>query len=191
MVGNIKSNPAQNPYKVSNQSANANRNDRRNPDFSNVDRIDISIDALRASQNAKLQESLNDESTEQEEPIEKLLEEYNNSGSVGKAESQDDAIAAEARRKMTAMKIAMRISKGDNVPMQDHRFLAEYDSNLYKTALNASLTAKKDDQETHESLADELAATESAIANHANQSIESDKDDVTTDTEVAEEDGIE
>jgi len=58
MVGNIKSNPAQNPYKVNNQSVNANRNDRRNPDFSNVDRIDISIDALRASQNAKLQEDL-------------------------------------------------------------------------------------------------------------------------------------
>ena len=189
MVGNIKSNPAQNPYKISNQSVNVNRNDRRNPDFSNVDRIDISIDALRASQNAKLQEIQQYESTEQEEPIEKLLEEYNNSGSVSKTDSQDDAIAAEARRKMTAMKIAMRISKGDNVPMQDHRFLAEYDSNLYKTALNASLTAKKDDPETHESLADELAATEAAIATRKNQNTELDSDSVAAEAEVAEADG--
>ena len=191
MVGNIKSNPAQNPYKFSNQPVNTNRNDRRNPDFSNVDRIDISIDALRASQNAKLQENQQDESTEQDEQIEKLLEEYNNSGSVSKTDSQDDAIAAEARRKMTAMKIAMRISKGDNVPMQDHRFLAEYDSNLYKTALNASLTAKKDDPETHESLADELAATESAIANRANQNTEVDADSAAAESEVTEADGFE
>ena len=43
------------------------------------------------------------------------------------------------------------------------RFLAEYDSALYKAALKASLTAKNDDPETHESLADELLAHENAL----------------------------
>ena len=181
MVDNIKANATQNPYKLSKQSENANHKDRRNPDFSNVDRIDISIDALRASKLNKTQDATNDESNEPEEAIEKMLEEYKNSGTVGKTDSQDDSVAAEARRKMTAMKIAMRISKGDNVPMQDHRFLAEFDANLYKAALKASLTADNDDPETHESLADELAATEAAIANRANLDTEIDSEEATID----------
>jgi len=179
MINKLNTNAAQNPYKFSNQSANANRNDRRNPDFSNVDRIDISIDALRASKLANVHDGSNNETEEPEESMEQILEEYNNSGAVSKTDSKDDTISAEARRKMTAMKIAMRISKGDNVPMQDHRFLAEFDANLYKAALKASLTADNDDPETHESLADELAATEAAIANRASLDSEVDTDDVT------------
>ena len=107
---------------------------------------------------------------------EKIFEDSNNSSGVNKTDLQDDAIAAEARRKMTAMKIAKRISNGDNVPMQDHRFLAEFDSNLYKAALKASMVADNDDPEDHDSLADELAATEAAIANRNSQSAELDTD---------------
>jgi len=73
---------------------------------------------------------------------------------------------------MTAMKIAKRISNGDNVPMQDHRFLAEFDPNLYKAALKASLVADNDDPEDYESLADELAAAENAKALRDSQSTE-------------------
>jgi len=65
------------------------------------------------------------------------------------------------------MKIAMRISKGDIVPMQDHRFLAEYDSALYKAAMNASVVANNKDPERHESLADELAVYEAEKANRS------------------------
>ena len=81
----------------------------------------------------------------------------------------EDATITEARRKLTAMKIAQRIAKGDNVPMQDHRFLAEFDSALYKASLKASLTANNDEPETHESLADELLAIENATRNPGNQ----------------------
>jgi len=179
MINKLNTNAAQNPYKLSNQSANANRNDRKNPDFSNVDRIDISIDALRASKLANVHDGSNNETEEPEESMEQILEEYKNTGAASKTDSQDDTISAEARRKMTAMKIAMRISKGDNVPMQDHRFLAEFDSNLYKAALKASLTADNDDPETHESLADELAVTAAAIANRANLDAEVESDEVT------------
>ena len=103
-------------------------------------------------------------SDEPDNPIEKLLEEYENTGSIGRANKADDTDDTEAQRKLTAMKIARRISNGDNVPMQDHRFLAEYDSNLYKAALKASMVADNDDPETYESLADELAAAENAKA---------------------------
>jgi len=112
---------------------------------------------------------LESSSEEPDDPIEKILEEYN-TGATSRADDPDDAAATEARRKMTAMKIAMRISKGDNVPMQDHRFLAEYDANLYKSALKASLTAENDDPETHDSLAEEMLAAESATANRRGES---------------------
>jgi len=186
MINKLNTNATQNPYKLSNQSANADRIDRRNPDFSNVDRIDISIDALRASKLGNTQEISNDETNEPEEAIEKMLEEYNNSGAVTKTDSDDDAAAAEARRKLTAMKIAKRISNGDNVPMQDHRFLAEFDPNLYKAALKASLVADNNDPEDHESLADELAATEAALANRADLDAGVETDEVTESAVVPE-----
>jgi len=75
------------------------------------------------------------------------------------------------------MKIAQRVSKGDNVPMQDHRFLAEFDSSLYKTALKASMVAENDNPEDHESLIDELAATEQAKAGAVSQNYEQGKQD--------------
>lgn len=98
------------------------------------------------------------------DPFEKLLEEYENSGTAGRTGKVDDIDDKEANIKLTAMKIARRISNGDNVPMQDHRFLAEYDPNLYKAALKASIVAENNDPEDYESLADELAAEENAKA---------------------------
>ena len=182
MVGKLNTSSGANPYSISKQTASTNQRDRRTVDTGNVDRIDISIDALRASKMAKPQVYQHDDSADTEEPIEKLLEEYNNSGAISKADSQDDAAAAEARRKMTAMKIAMRISKGDNVPMQDHRFLAEYDSKLYQASLKASLTADNKDPETHESLAEELASYESAKSMQDTQASEEETvDDIASD----------
>jgi hypothetical protein len=81
------------------------------------------------------------------------------------------------------MKIARRISNGDNVPMQDHRFLAEFDPNLYKAALKASLVADNDDPEDYESLADELAAAESAKALRDAQNSEAELYSAVTTTE--------
>jgi len=190
MVGNIKANAAQNPYKLSNQSANTDRVNRRNPDFSNVDRIDISIDAMRASKLAAVHDGSNNETEEPEEAVEKMQEEYKNTDSVSKTDSDDDTLAAEARRKMTAMKIAKRISNGDNVPMQDHRFLAEFDPNLYKAALKASLVADNNDPEDHESLADDLAATEAALANQADLDAGVESEDVTDSTAAPEGDAV-
>jgi len=119
-----------------------------------------------------------------EEPLEKVLEEYNANmtGRTDEANGDD----TEAQRKMTAMKIARRISNGDNVPMQDHRFLAEYDSNLYKAALKASLVAENDDPKDYDSLVDEMLAEENAKANPDIQNPELAADTESTDTTVAE-----
>ena len=80
--------------------------------------------------------------------------------------------AIEGRRKLTAMRIALRIASGDKVPWQDHKFLAEYDAGLYRAALKASLSADKEEPEDHDSLVDEMAAEESKFndAESANSS---------------------
>jgi len=178
VVSNVNSNKTPYSYSLNNQASNENKTGRKNLTFNNVDRIDISIDALRASQNVNTSGLLDDEPEEEHEPIEKLLEEYKNSGVISETKSEDDSIAAAARMKMTAMKIAMRISKGDIVPMQDHRFLAEYDSALYKAAMNASVVANNKDPERHESLADELAAYEAEKANRSS-AVDSTESEIT------------
>jgi hypothetical protein len=128
-----------------------------------------------------------DKEAEYENDSDKLdekIREFINS-KVSQTNENDDTAAAEGRRKLTAMKIAMRIARGDNVPEQDHRFLAEYDSALYKAALRASLTADNDDPETHDSLADELVAYETALNELQTQELSdsaeasSDVDDIT------------
>jgi len=151
------------------QAERKRRNENIADTQSESDKVEISAEAKTASQSQAVtnltsngnQALFTDES---EDPIEKLLEEYENTGAVGRTDKTDDVDDKEAQRKMTAMKIAKRISNGDNVPMQDHRFLAEFDPNLYKAALKASLVADNDDPEDYESLADELAAAESAKA---------------------------
>ena len=49
--------------------------------------------------------------------------------------------------------IAMRIMRGDNVPHQDHRFLAENDPELYAKAMSLRIT--KEDPEDHDRLSED------------------------------------
>jgi len=107
-----------------------------------------------------------------DDTVEELLSEYENPGISGGVSETDDSAETEAQKKMTAFKISQRISKGDNVPMQDHRFLAEYDPNLYKASLKASLVADNKEPENHDSLADALAAPGQANAEPAVQESE-------------------
>ncbi|MCL2616009.1 MAG: hypothetical protein FWD96_00020 [Defluviitaleaceae bacterium] len=66
------------------------------------------------------------------------------------ASVQADAKAEYLRKKLIALEIATRIMNGDEVPTQDHRFLAEFDIALYAKAL--SLRQPNDDPEKHDSL---------------------------------------
>jgi len=149
------------------------------------DKLEISAEAKAASATSfNTVETFNGDINE---IIENKLEESKilSSGSY----DTEDSKTTEARRKLYAMKIAQRIAKGDNVPMQDHRFLAEFDSALYKTSLRASLTADNDDPETHDSLADELLAIEDAIFNRDSKDISTETDN--SDTVPADESIIE
>jgi hypothetical protein len=159
MISNVKTNTNSHFPKVNKQAESKPRNNiRLSTGFS--DRIEISDEARTASRakikSADMQPKIPHRGNnkglytdEQDDPIEKILEEYRNNGSIGRTDDVDDAAAAERRNKLAAMKIAMRISNGDNVPLQDHRFLAEYDPNLYKAALKASLVANNKDPNYH------------------------------------------
>ena len=56
------------------------------------------------------------------------------------------------RKKAILLKIAIRIMNGDDVPLRDHKFLAEHDIDLYKKAV--SLRRVNDDPEEHDALSD-------------------------------------
>jgi len=100
-----------------------------------------------------------------DDDVETILTKHENVEAANRTGEMDEASETESQRRMTAMKISRRIANGDNVPMQDHRFLAEFDPNLYKASLKASMVAENDDPEDYESLVDEMSAAENARAN--------------------------
>jgi len=151
----------------------------------NIYRLEISDEARTASKTLQNELAQGPVTEEQDDTLEQKLAEYTNTGGLNKTEETDDTTAKEARRKLAAMRIAMRIAKGDNVPMQDHRFLAEYDSKLYKTALKASLMAQNNDPKDHDSIIDELLAEEQAEAD-AKASREAKNATQTTDNQTTE-----
>jgi hypothetical protein len=163
---------------------NRTRNDIKNVSRIIYDKIEISKEARVASENSDYVEDKSEDEAE-EKPFE-----YKNTSATSQTDKTDDDSAAEGRRKLVAIRIALRISRGDNVPLQDHRFLAEYDSTLYKTALKASLIADNKNPKDYESLVDEMLAEEYAAANRDSQSSEYSYDDVAVDTTDIEPDSI-
>ena len=157
---------------------NLRANKLNNSESFSVDKLEISVDAKRIiSQN---------ESDDKEFDVEEFIEK--NTGTSSRVDEPEDAKTTEARRKLYAMKISQRIARGDNVPMQDHRFLAEFDPALYKASLKASLTAENDDPETHESLADKLLAIEDAMRNPGSRELETVSD--TEGAQISEENDL-
>ena len=168
MLTNVNANfvPKHVNYVKQKAEFNLRANKLNNSESFSIDKLEISIDAKKIiSQN---------ESDNKEFDVEEFIEK--NTGTSSRVDEPEDTKTTEARRKLYAMRISQRIARGDNVPMQDHRFLAEFDSALYKASLKASLTAKNDDPETHESLADELLAIEDAKRNHGSRELEAVSD---------------
>jgi len=164
VINNVNSNPASRFFNHTKQAENRTRNESKRASISVSDRIEIS-DKARAALKASRKEGKDQGCCPdaKEDPIEEFLEEYNRTSKVGLFDEPNDAAAA-ARMKLAAIRIAMRISNGDNVPMQDHRFLAEYDSALYKAAMQASLVADNDNPKKYDSLVDEMSAAENGAA---------------------------
>ena len=175
MIKNVISNPAASLQKFHRQPENKTRNAIRRFDFNISDKIEISKEARTASKIPPSAEEAQDDS------FEEILEEYKNTFSSTRTEEADDAAALERKSKLAAMKIAKRIANGDNVPMQDHRWLAEYDSKLYMAALKASLVAENDDPKDYDSLIEEMFGEQNPVASPESEDSELDA------VEVAEE----
>jgi hypothetical protein len=75
----------------------------------------------------------------------------------------DNTAAIEKNRELTAIRIAMRIANGDNVPQKDHEFLIEYDAKLYRAAMKAGMIAENKEPKNYDSLADDMLASEQAL----------------------------
>jgi len=183
MLNNVSSTWAAQFPDLARQIENRSRIEFKNVTRIISDKIEISNEA-RAALNAPPEVD-----EEPDDPIDKAPFEYVNTGGVARANENDDTAATEARRKLVAMKIAMRISKGDIVPMKDHRFLAEFDSALYKAALQASLVAENDDPKRHDSLVDEMLAEEQAALDPEIQGSETDADSAAVDADLDQPDG--
>jgi len=73
-----------------------------------------------------------------------------------------DAMADHWREKLLALRIAMRIASGNNVPARDRRFLMEFDSDMYGEAVRASLIAANNDPNDYEALTEDPSDDERA-----------------------------
>lgn len=69
------------------------------------------------------------------------------------ARQQGEGIANEMKIRLKCMLIAMRILKGDEVPKEDHAFLAENDIGLYGKAM--SMRMEKDHPEKHKRISED------------------------------------
>jgi hypothetical protein len=153
MINRVNPNPAARFIVHNRQAENKNRNEGKRNQLGATDKVEISAKARDALKNPPVKQEIVDE---QEKAVDDIISEYVDRVTTGRTDDTDDAANMERRKKLAAMKIAMRISNGDNVPMQDHRFLAEYDPKLYKAALKASLVADNDDPKDYDSLVEEM-----------------------------------
>jgi len=175
MIKNVISNPTARLPNSNKLQENSIRNASRRFGFNTSDKIEISKEARTASKTPLATDEIQDDS------FEEILAEYKNTYSSTRTEEVDDAAALERKSKLAAMKIAKRIANGDNVPMQDHRWLAEYDSKLYMAALKASLVAENDDPKDYDSLIEEMFGEQNPVASPESEDSELDA------VEVAEE----
>ena len=176
MIKNVNSNPAASLQKFHRQPENKTRNISRHGGMNFADRIEISKEARAASRNPLKTLDTSDET------IEQILEEYNNTSVLGRVgKTEDDSNNDEQKKRLAAIKIAMRIANGDNVPIDDHKWLAEYNSKLYMAALKASVIADNDDPKDYDSLIAEMFAEQNPAADAVSEDSELDA------VEVAEE----
>ena len=174
MIKKVTSNPAAGLHKFNRQPENKTRNANRHFNMNIADRIEISKEARAASREKKCVLDSPDET------IKQILEEYNNTSGLGRiGKTEDDSSNDEQKKRLAAIKIAMRIANGDNVPIDDHKWLAEYDSKLYMAALKASLTADNDDPKDYDSLIAEMFAEQNPAADAASDDLELDAVEIT------------
>ena len=185
MIKNVNLGIKTHSFNFSKQSENKNNNVGRQNGFNILDKIEISNKAREALNAPPITHPIIPEPMipeESENTLEQILEDYNNSSKVGLIDkTEDNSTGEEQKSRLTAIKIAMRIANGDNVPMKDHRWLAEYDSKMYMEAMKASLMADNKDPKDYESLIDDTL-------DDLNATMRPDVEDTELDSDVAAED---
>ena len=112
---------------------------------------DIAIDTVDISEEGKQKaNSLQSKFEEMRNRYGMLHEELKRAGDIA------TGMAEGYKVKIKCMQIAMRIMSGDKVPLADHRYLAERDSELYAKAL--SMRVEKKDPKEHDRLSEDEKA---------------------------------
>jgi hypothetical protein len=180
MVNNVNSNLTARFPDFKKHIENRTRADIRNVSKIVTDKIEISKEAKAASK------ATPDIEKEPEDKIDQMIKEFINTGGMRRIDEVSDKDDTESKKKLAAMKIAMRIANGDNVPIDDHRWLAEYDSVLYKAALKASLVAENDDPKDYDSLIEEMFGGDNATSSEViDTEADADADGTSVDTTEA------
>ena len=140
--------------------------------FTNPHPFGNKVDIVELSVGGK---SKSDEFSQLRQDVDMLIQQLENS------RAQADSQSKEMETKLKCLQIAMRIMRGDDVPWQDHRFLAENDSKLYLQAM--SLRMENDDPERHKRLSED---EEPSNASDAAAAEEVSGDDQVSETGEAE-----
>jgi len=122
------------------------------PEAADIPAEDTAEISAAANQKAekKPEDRLNDQKKKLEEMRGRhnwLLEELKKAKEANKAEADG------WKTKIKCMQIAMRIMAGDNVPIEDHRYLAKNDMELYSKAI--SMRVEKQDPKEHDRLSED------------------------------------
>jgi len=96
-----------------------------------ADSVEISPDGIRKA------EGIDKESQKTPDDLKGRIEQMEN------ARAQGEAAGESMKVQMKCMQIAMRIINGDEVPREDHRYLAEHDPKLYSEAMTRRMPKEK------------------------------------------------
>ena len=94
-----------------------------------------------------------------EEKLQKMRDEWNIfKQQLDHAIEQGEGAAEGWKIKIQCLRIALRIMSGDNVPKEDHRFLAKHDIELYTKAI--SMRMEKEDPEDFDRISEDEESDE-------------------------------
>ena len=130
------------------------------------------------------------ESPDFKDEMQKMRDEWSNfKNQLDNAIEQSEGAAKEWKIKIQCLQIAMRIMRGDNVPIEDERFLADHDIELFTKAI--TLRVPKEDPEEYDRLSedeeDESSKNSSSSKDSASLPV---ADDIPADAESAAADAL-
>ncbi len=96
--------------------------------------------------------AVSEKQAEYQDYMSRLMEQWAATANMVSAEQQGDAMAEYAQDMGKIMEVARRLMKGDIVPATDEKKLMEFSMELYQSAKNIGMLAKREEREEHDSL---------------------------------------